>query len=486
MQAETFLWHDYETFGRDPARERPVQFAAIRTDSELNQLDELMIYCRQTADYLPDPESCLVHGVLPQTANEKGLCEHDFATVVQQQMSQPASCVAGYNNIRFDDEFTRQLLFRNLYDPYSREWKNGNTRWDLIDVVRLTRALRPEGINWPYDDEGNPTNKLERLTEANGIPHGDAHDALADVRATIAIAKLIKQKQPKLFEYALKMRAKRNVAQALDLITNKPVLHVSGMYTGRDLNLSIVVPLCPHPTNTNGILVYDLRKDPTALIELDPETIAERLFTRADQLPENTERLAVKTIHLNRCPAIAPVATLTEDNIARLALDVPLAMQYREHLIANIDTIAGKLSTVFTRHSSVDQSDPELTLYSGSFASDHDRKLMDAAQHHLALGTIDANDFHFKDDRLNELLLRVRARNRPDTLSGSEVQHWKSLCKDRVHGGLEGFRCIRDYENSLTRMQSLSRDRQTTDLIAALREYGQAIASYSLDNSASD
>ena len=179
MQAETFLWHDYETFGRDPARERPVQFAAIRTDSELNQLDELMIYCRQTADYLPDPESCLVHGVLPQVANEKGLCEHDFATAIQQQMSQPATCVAGYNNIRFDDEFTRQLFFRNLYDPYSREWKNGNSRWDVIDVVRLTRALRPEGINWPSDDEGNPTNKLERLTEANDIPHGDAHDALA-------------------------------------------------------------------------------------------------------------------------------------------------------------------------------------------------------------------------------------------------------------------------------------------------------------------
>ncbi len=481
MQAETFLWHDYETFGRDPARERPVQFAAIRTDSELNQLDELMIYCRQTADYLPDPESCLVHGVLPQTANEKGLCEHDFATTIQQQMSQPATCVAGYNNIRFDDEFTRQLFFRNLYDPYAREWKNGNSRWDVIDVVRLTRALRPDGINWPCDDEGNPTNKLERLTEANNIPHGDAHDALADVRATIAIAKLIKQKQPRLFDYALQMRKKRNVAQALDLVRNKPVLHVSGMYTGRDLNLSIVAPLCPHPGNANGVLAYDLRKDPAALLELDAESIAARLFTRAADLPEGTERLAIKTIHLNRCPAIAPLSALTDENISRLSLDIAQAMQYRETLIANLDPIVSKLATVYTRYTPVDQDDPELTLYSGSFASDHDRKLMDAAQHQLAQGAPDADRIVFQDNRLNELFLRVRARNHPDSLSHSEIQRWKALCSSRVHEGREGFRSIREYENTLATMASGSSDKTTTDLVAALRTYGQSVASYSQD-----
>jgi exodeoxyribonuclease-1 len=476
MLPDSFLWHDYETFGRDPARERPVQFAAIRTDTDLNPLDELMIYCRQTADYLPDPESCLVHGVLPQTANENGLSEHEFATAIHQQMSHPGTCVAGYNNIRFDDEFTRQLFFRNLFDPYAREWRNGNSRWDVIDVVRLTRALRPDGINWPVDAEGYPTNKLEKLTEANDIPHGDAHDALADVRATIAIARLIKQKQPRLYDYALQMRAKRKVAEALDIHSVKPVLHVSGMYSARQLNLSIIAPLCQHPGNANGILAYDLRMDPTSLIELDAEAIAERLFTRRSDLPENIERIAIKTVHLNRCPAIAPVSALTDENKATLEIDLPLALQYRDQLVANIDQVKDKLTTVFTRYTDTSNDDPELTLYSGSFASDSDRQIMNAAQTYLTDGSRQ-RAIHFEDRRLDELFLRVRARNQPDTLTDSEMKHWRTFCNSRVHQGNDGFRSIDQYEKTLSQMQS--NDSESRALIAALREYGESVARYS-------
>jgi len=479
MHSGTFLWHDYETFGRDPARDRPVQFAAIRTDSDLNELDEIMIYCRQTADYLPDPESCLVHGVLPQTANSKGLSEHEFATEVNKQMSKPDTCVVGYNNIRFDDEFTRQLFFRNLYDPYSREWKNGNTRWDLIDVVRLARALRPEGINWPCDDDGNPINKLEQLTRANDIPHGDAHDALADVRATIAIARLIKKRQPRLFSYALQMRTKKRAGQALDVGNHTPVLHVSGMYTGHDFNLSIVLPLCKHPTNANGVLAYDLRKNPADLIDLGTELIAERLFTSSSNLPDNTERIGIKTIHLNRCPALAPLSTLTDDNKSRLNLDLAEAMHNRDRLLVNLDAITAKLTSVFSHHSLRSSDDPELTLYSGTFASEYDRRLMEIAQQELTMDSRQADTIVFEDTRLNELYLRVRARNRPETLDESEIQRWIALCSDRVHQGQEGFRSISEYDASLEKMQAQSMDRQTTTLVRALSDYGKKVASYS-------
>lgn len=479
MQPDTFLWHDYETFGRDPSRERPVQFAAIRTDNDLNELEESMIYCQQSADYLPDPESCLVHGVLPQTANDKGLSEYEFASAVHQLMSQPGSCVTGYNNIRFDDEFTRQLFFRNLYDPYSREWKNGNSRWDLIDVVRLTRALRPEGINWPCDDDGNPVNKLERLTEANDIPHGDAHDALADVRATIAIARLIRRAQPRLFDYTLKMRLKKNVAQALNTVDHTPVLHVSGMYSGRNLNLSMVTPLCQHPSNPNGVLAYDLRQAPEDLIELTAEQIAERLFTRTADLPEQVERIAIKTIHLNRCPAIAPMATLTGDNVARLALDIPSAMRNREQLVANIEQIIHKLSTIFKHYAPPAQVDPELTLYSGSFANDHDRQMMTLARKHLSHGDIATDTINFQDTRLNELFFRVRARNRSETLTDSEMQRWKTLCNSRVHQGREGFRSIAGFEQILAEMHLNCQHKNTATMVAALTDYGRTLAAYS-------
>ncbi|MEM7260178.1 MAG: exodeoxyribonuclease I, partial [Pseudomonadota bacterium] len=257
MTTTSFLWHDYETFGRDPARERPAQFAAIRTNTDLDIIeDPFMMYCTQAPDYLPDPESCMVHGVLPQVANREGKPEWDFAHSINRMMSLPGTCTAGYNNIRFDDEFSRQLFFRNLLEPYAREWSNGNSRWDLIDIVRLTRALRPQGIEWPVDTDGKATNKLELLTDANGISHANAHDALSDVYATIAIAKLIRDKQPKLYNFAFSRRKKMAVFAELSLVRKPAVLHISGMYPAEYAHTSIVMPLGPHPANQNGILVY--------------------------------------------------------------------------------------------------------------------------------------------------------------------------------------------------------------------------------------
>lgn len=479
MPLETFLWHDYETFGRDPGRERPVQFAAIRTDQNLQQIDDgVMLYCRQSKDYLPDPESCLVHGVLPQTANEKGLSELQFATRIHTMMATPGTCTVGYNSIRFDDEFSRQLFFRNLFDPYAREWQNGNSRWDLIDIMRLARALRPEGIAWPVNADGTASNKLELLTAANGISHGDAHDALADVQATIEIAKLLKQAQPKLYHYALSNKSKAAVQSQLNLIKRKPVLHVSGMYPATLGHLSVVMPLCPHPTNGNGILVYDLRVSPEQLIDLPRETIAERIFTRSADLPAGTSRIAVKTVHINRCPVLAPVTTLTDENSQRLQIDLEQASRYRQQILNN-PTIIDKLQWVFSGHNHPQQQDPDLTLYSGSFASDSDRRQMQAIHaEHSAHGTIQAKD-SFTDSRFSELLFRLRARNTPVQFNTSEQQRWQQFCHSRVHLGQEGFRSIAQYEETLRRLESDTSSPASAELINALRQYGKDVADFS-------
>ena len=191
MTAQTFLWHDYETFGAVPRRDRPSQFAAIRTDAALNEIGEpLMIYCKPAPDYLPSPEATLITGITPQLCLERGLPEHEFAAQVERAFSQPGTIGVGYNTIRFDDEVTRFLFWRNLIDPYAREWQNECGRWDLLDVVRLTYALRPDGIQWPKKEDGSASFKLEDLAKANGLLHESAHDALSDVRATIAPAAL--------------------------------------------------------------------------------------------------------------------------------------------------------------------------------------------------------------------------------------------------------------------------------------------------------
>lgn len=479
MSAETFLWHDYETFGRDASRERPVQFAAIRTNPALEEIDErTMIYCRQTPDYLPDPESCVVHGVLPQTANKNGLSEWEFATKIHTLMAHPGTCTLGYNNIRFDDEFSRQLFFRNLFDPYAREWQNGNSRWDLIDIVRLTRALRPDGIEWPVDEEGYPTNKLELITDANGISHGDAHDALADVFATIEVARLIKQKQPKLYDYALSAKSKQVIQQTLNTIHKPAVLHVSGMYPATLGHLSIVMPLGPHPSNANGILVYDLRVDPTDLITLPKEAIAERIFTRQADLPAGSHRIAVKTVHSNKCPVVAPVKTLTKENAANLQLDINQAMAYREQLLANPQVLE-KLAWAFASRDFPNADDPDLTLYSGKFASNGDKNLMNKIQTHLAQGKPLPDKLSFEDQRLNELLFRLQARHRPEQLSERDNIKWRQFCRSRVHDGREGFRTIADYENALIQLEASEKSKNYPDMIKQLRNYGELVAAFS-------
>jgi exodeoxyribonuclease-1 len=479
VTATSFLWHDYETFGRDAARERPAQFAAIRTNDELEEVDDpVMMYCRQSTDYLPDPESCLIHGVLPQTANREGSTEWDFACSINRMMSQPGTCTAGYNNIRFDDEFTRQLLFRNLLDPYAREWSNGNSRWDLIDVVRLTRALRPQGIEWPFDNDGKPTNKLELLTDANGIAHDNAHDAMSDVHATIAIAKLIRNKQPRLYDFAFSARKKVATMAALSLVSKPAALHVSGMYSSEFAHTSIVMPLGPHPTNANGILVYDLRNSPNDIIKCSKEEIADRLFTPQSELPVDVSRISVKTVHANRCPVIAPLSVLTDENAARLKLDVNQALQYRDSLIKAGAQVSEKLAWAFAARDYPHVDDPELTLYSGNFASDRDRKLMQQLQGCLAAGETPQLP-EFDDRRLLEIYFRVKARSHPHLLSEGDTGKWSAFCRSRVHQGIDGFRNHDNFVKSLIKLRASHNDPNSQHIFNNLEEYGQMVADYS-------
>jgi len=213
----SFYWHDYETWGADPARDRAAQFAGLRTDLDFNPIGEpLVIYAQPADDMLPQPGACMVTGISPQQALEQGAPEADFFRFIHAEMMQPGTCSLGYNTLHFDDEVTRYGLYRNFFDPYEREWKNGNSRWDLIDVVRLTHALRPEGIEWPEKEPGVTSFRLEKLTEANDIAHLGAHDALADVHATIALARLIRERQPRLFDYVFNHRDKQTLAGMWD------------------------------------------------------------------------------------------------------------------------------------------------------------------------------------------------------------------------------------------------------------------------------
>ena len=478
MSAHTFLWHDYETFGIDPRRDRPAQFAAIRTDADLNPLGEpLMWYCQPGNDYVPDPASCLITGITPQLAFERGLPEREFAARIEAEMARPGTISVGYNTIRFDDEFTRFLFWRNLIEPYAREWQNQCGRWDLLDVVRMAFALRPEGIKWPKNADGTHSFKLEHLARANGLAHEAAHDALSDVRATIALAQLLRARQPRLFDFALGLHKKDRVAAELRLPatadTARPFLHVSGMFGAERGCLAVVWPLASHPGNKNEILAWDLAHDPSELATLDAETLRQRLFTRSADLPDGVTRLPIKSVHLNKSPmVVGNVQTLRPELAERWGISMEKALAHAQ-VARDLPDMSALWPAVFARPPETEVPDAEQALYSG-FVAPGDRHRLNELREMTGAQLAQART-GLDDPRLKELVWRYRARNFADTLTPEEQARWEA---HRAACLLDGAAGARTVEQFLAEIDALSEnaDERGEDILGALYDWGSMLA----------
>ncbi|MBK8865527.1 MAG: exodeoxyribonuclease I [Betaproteobacteria bacterium] len=472
----SFFWHDYETFGVVPRRDRPAQFAGLRTDAELNEIGApVMWFCRPAPDTLPDPESVLVTGILPQQALQQGLPEHEFAARIEAELARDGTVGVGYNSIRFDDEVTRFLFWRNLIDPYAREWQNGCGRWDLMDVVRCTWALRPEGIEWPtYGDgtmQGRPSFRLEHLTAANGLAHEAAHDALSDVRATLALARLIKRRQPRLWDFCLKLRKKDAVWAEIG--SGRPFVHLSGRYPVERGCLAIVWPLAAHPTNKNELIVWDLAQDPRQLAGLDAETVRRRLYTRQDELPEGEQRLPIKTIHVNKSPIVIGKLGVLGGAAQRWGLDIDAATHNAHHAAALGRTLDGLWPQVFTRPAEAQAPDVDEDLY-GGFVGNEDRRTLQRLRE-LNPAQLAAKRPAFHDGRLEELLFRYRARNFPETLDEAGQARWRQHRVERLHGGAGGALTLATFFERIDALAEAA-DERGQAILEALYDYAEGIA----------
>ena len=478
----SFFWHDYETFGRVPRRDRPAQFAGVRTDAALNEIgDPLMLYCQPSPDSLPDPESCLLTGITPQQCLERGVPEHQFAAQIEAALGQPGTVGVGYNTIRFDDEVTRHLFWRNLIDPYGREWQNQCSRWDLLDTVRCAWALRPEGIEWPTHDDGRASFKLEHLTRANGLAHEAAHDALNDVRATIAMARLVRDRQPKLFDFCLKLRKKEAVWQEIGLSgrAGRPFLHLSGMYPVDHGCLALVWPLAPHPSNKNELIVWDLAHDPAELLALDADTLRLRMFSKTADLPEGVARLPLKTVHINKSPVVMGNLKILSPAMAeRWGIDLARGLRHAEWAQAQAGALAAlPWRQVFQRPEPAQPPNVDEDLY-GGFIGPADRRSLERLR-----GLADKDGGvalagkrpAFEDGRLEALYFRYRARNWPDTLSVDEQARWQQHCHDRLHDGLGGGLSLTQFFEQIDRL-SENADERVQAILGELYDYAETIA----------
>jgi exodeoxyribonuclease-1 len=473
----SFYWHDYETFGSVPRRDRPVQFAGVRTDADLNEIGEPLVqYCRPAPDCLPEPEACLITGITPQQGLERGVAERDFAAAIEAQLATPGTVGVGYNSIRFDDEVTRFLFWRNLIDPYAREWRNGCGRWDLLDVVRCARALRPEGIEWPTHPDGKPSLKLEHLSAANGLAHEAAHDALCDVRATIALARLLRTRNARLWDFCLKLRHKEAVTAELG--GGRAVLHVSGMYAAERGCLALVVPLGAHPQNRNEVICWDLAADPAQLADLDAAQIRERLFTRGEDLPDGVERLPIKTIHINRSPiVIGNLKTLSPERAEQWGIDLSLGAARAESALRLAPQLQALWPQVFARERSNEPVDVDEDLY-GGFVSNEDRRTLERLR---PLGGVElaAKRPSFDDARLEELLFRYRARNFPESLDDDEAERWRAHREARLFRGVGGALTLERYAeriDALAEAAAQRGDERAEAILSELHDYAEVAA----------
>ncbi|WP_371193146.1 exodeoxyribonuclease I [Glaciecola sp. SC05] len=471
---DSILWHDYETWGVNPRADFPVQFAAIRTDLSLNPIGKPINYfCQIPNDYLPHPQACLVTGITPQQSLRDGYLECEFAAKVLAHMQEPKTCTAGYNSIKFDEEVTRNLLYRNFHPVYEREYEHGNSRWDVIDLVRAAYALRPDGIQWPYYDDGKPCFKLEKLSEANGLEHKSAHDALSDVSATIGIAKLIKEKQPKLYDFYWQLRDKQNVLQEIDLVSHKPFLHVSGYINSTQGCCSWFMPVCVHPTNRNAIIAINLEKDISVLSEYSIQQLQSNdMVTQLYQ----ERRIPLMQIAINKVPFVAPAKMLTEENAQRLGIN-------RQQCLANYQTLQQmadlqiKCELLFEREFNRDlKIDIDAQLYTREFPSAADKQVMNKIRNSKpeALSSL----YH---QMLNPLyraqLFRYMGRNFPNLMDQKDLEKWVAHRKERfVEGSDPAYLSLAGFQQQIEALaQQYGEDNKKLSILKQLERYASEL-----------
>lgn len=471
---KTFFFYDLETSGLSPQEARIMQFAGIRTDMNLKQLGEpVNVLVRLNDDVLPSPEALMVTGITPQQTQADGYSEAEFAKMLMEDIFTEDTITVGFNNIRFDDEFIRHLFWRNFYDPYEWSWKDGRSRWDLLDVVRMTRALRPEGIQWPVNDKGQPVNKLESLSSANGLDHIKAHDALSDVEALIAVTRLIKDKQPQLYEYLFKLRDKNEIKKLVNLDDKQPFVYVSGRLGGEFNSATVAFPLT---AGKNGnVVVYDLRYDPEPFLGLNQKDLAKKLYASwEERQKDGFVKLPVKELQYNKAPAVAPLGVLSQgDGWANISLDEATIVKNRNKLLS-VPVFSENLRSLFENKPDYKKStDPEGQLYDG-FVPDVDKVRIESVRN---ASERDLADFHpnFVDERLSPLLLHYKARNFPKTLAEDESIAWEKWRSAKITADLPAFM------KSLTDLVATTTDDNKQFILQELQLWAESVLPADID-----
>ena len=439
---------------------------------------------------MPSAQSIGITGITPQYCQDHGLVEADFARAIHKEMIRENTISVGYNSMRFDDEVSRFTFWRNFISPYDREFDNGCSRFDLFPLVVATWALRPDGINWPLSEQGNrPSFRLEHLSAANGLTHEHAHDALSDVQATIEMAKLIRRQQPRLWEYALRLRFKQEIKRIVE--SEKALLWVCPMHGVEHGYMRVVRVLGRMPgKDPNKVLVWDLSEDPSELLTINAQEVRARTFVKEEDLPEEKTRLPIFTLKINQAPFIVNhLGVLSDKRAGDFGIDKALIAKHDAILEPHINTFMGLWAEAFEEEQVEEdsaKSDPDEGLYKGGFPSYSDKKLISLVSRLTpqALGQwVHDGKLTFEDARFNELLFRFRARNWPETLTPQEQSRWLEFRRARLMDGVGKARTLQSFAEeveALAESYGEEIDERAEELCGALYDWMEVVSN-SLD-----
>ena len=469
---ESFYWYDIESTGTSPRHDRIVQFASQRTDEELKPIGEpYTCLVRVPPEVLLKPGAMLITKLGPKILDEEGIEEWKLLGDLADHLSQGQTCIVGYNNIAFDDEFLRFSMYRNLRPPYEHEWKKGNSRMDLMIVLQLTCALRPEGLNWPIKD-GEPSYALADIAEANGLDTSSAHDAHVDVNLTLGMARLVKQAQPRLWEYACSLRSRDTALGYTTPLRKRPVLHVSKYYSKQRYCIAPVLPIVMRPERSNELIVVDLASDLSLIVDGTVEELRSKLFRSQEGEDPSQLRPGIHTIAMNKFPIIAPISTLRNEDAERLNIDKQEIGDACVRL-NEIPDLPYRLQQVYETPPSFEAPQTaEEALYEG-FLPDEDSKECQEFWKDLDQG-LPWRDARFSDQRLNDLRSRLKARIAPEAMNSDEKSQYRSFVKTRLTSKHQD---LNEQRKKIQEMRSSIKDPTEARLLNELDSHMAEIAS---------
>lgn len=399
-----FVFYDTETTGSETFFDQILQFAAFRTDSDLNEIGRFEIRCRIQPHILPSPGALIVTGMTLDRVLDTNLPTlFQMASAIHQKLTEWSPAVfVGYNSLEFDEDLVRQTFYQSLLPTYLTN-TNGNSRLDVMRLALAANEFAPGSLAIPLRPDGKNTFRLDRLAPENGFQHPNAHDAMADVEATLFMARLARDRIPWVWDHMVTMGKK---PLAMKRAQDEPVC----LYTEFSFNKPhrwLVSAIAADPGNSGNVIAFNLEHDPSELLTIGEESLKKWAKSKPKPLREIKASNCPILLDLSFAQGRVDILKIGEQEILRRGSPLQSSPELRHRLLR---------VCVEARETYEESHWLERQIYCG-FASRSDETLMREYQKASWARRMEISE-QLEDERFRRTAKRIIFNERPETLDG--------------------------------------------------------------------